>query len=461
MRFHIGYSFRLKTLLKWIVPILVGLGAFFGISNIEVLALENPPNCSDSSITDYMTCDIQGYYEIEEDDITSNCNIYLGDSSTLNWRTRQVAVQIDYDVKASEINTTYDSNLLSMQQTSRENNGQVQSNFAFRFKRETNDSPLYLSYTVYNQASSACQYVYGAPTCSSPDVHIYYCSDTTFNSCYHESHGMGQAFSNELIGDIRFTTYKNIWIKSNSQVKSAYHTTTDYPYVQINFPNMLNSDNMQAPPINSGWNYSGVLLSSHELGADESPTDNEHITNYCPKTGGDFINTGGNSVLQDITDAINNTLTGPEGVLTDPTVPNITYAMFDDLLYENSGLTSILMFPINVLQVVSLNYDTCTPLQIDLSPITTRWGGERYVLTLPCIRDTVKNLIGSTWYDVFDTLIAGLLFYYFCMNLILKVNDLLSGYDNLPYFYESSKKGRTSRPSNVGKYDKSTGEVLD
>ena len=461
MRFHVGLSINAKKILKLILPLIIGLFAYFGISNLNVLAFENPSNCSDSSITDFMTCNIQGYYEIKENDITSNCNIYLGDSSTLNWRTRQVAVQIDYDVKASEINTTYDSNELIMQQTSRENNGQVQSNFAFRFKRLSHDSPLYLSLTTHNLTSEACQYVYGAPTCPPPNIHIYYCSDDTFNSCYHSSYGEGQAYSNELNGDIRFTTYKNLLIKSNSQIKSQYNTSVDYPYVQINFPNMLNSDNMQAPPINSGWVYSGVLLSAHELGSDESPTDNEHIVNYCPNTGGDYVNTGGNSVLEDITNAINNTLTGPEGVLTDPTLPNITYAMFDDLLYENSGLASLMLFPLNVLQVVSLNYDTCTPLQIDLSPITTRWGGERYVLTIPCIRDKVKSLIGTTWYDLFDTLIAGLLFYYFSMNLILKVNDLLSGYDNLPYFYESSKRGRTTRPSNVGKYDKTTGEVID
>lgn len=457
MRFHIGYSFKLKTLLKWIVPLLVGLLAFFGIANLEVLAFENPNNCSDSSITDYMTCNIEGYYEIEENDITSGCNLYLGDSSTANWRTRQVAVQIDYDVKASEINTIYDSNLLSMRQISRENNGQVQSNFAFRFKRDVNDSPLYLSLTTYNQTDDTCQSVYGAETCPSPAIHVYYCSDTTFNSCYHESWGSGQSFSNELIGDIRFTTYKNLWIKSNSQVKSQYHTSVDYPYVQINFPNMTNSDNLQAPPINSGWNYSGVLLSAHELGNDESPTDNEYITNYCPNTKGDYVNIDPGGILDDVTQAINDTLTGPNGVLLDPTLPNISISVFDDLKYDNTSISNILYFPIDLLNVIVNNQNTCTPYQIDLSSITRKWGNSNYVLTIPCIRSEMQRLLGN-WYEVFDLLIAGILFYYFCSNLILKINDILSGVDTMPGFYTSSSSKRTT---SYGHYDKKTGEVVD
>ena len=457
MRFHLGLSINAKKLLKFLLPFLVGLLAYFGIANITTLAFENPSNCSDSSITDYMTCNIEGYYEIEEDDITSNCNIYLGDSSTLNWRTRQVAVQIDYDVKASEINTTYDSNLLSMQQISRENSGQVQSNFAFRFKRDTNDTPLYLSLTTYNQTSDTCQYIYGAQTCPGPSIHIYYCSDITFNSCYHESYGYGQSFSNELIGDIRFTTYKNLWIKSNSQVKSQYHTSVDYPYVQINFPNMTNSDNLQAPPINSGWNYSGVLLSSRELGSDESPTDNEHITNYCSKTGGDFENINPGGVLDDVTQAIQDTLTGPNGVLLDPTLPNFSLGIFDDLKYDSTSISNILYFPIDLLNVIVNNQNTCTPYQIDLSSITRKWGNSNYVLTIPCIRSEMQRLLGN-WYEVFDLLIAGILFYYFCSNLILKINDVLSGVDTMPGFYTSSSNKRTT---SYGHYDKKTGEVVD
>ena len=56
-----------------------------------------------------------------------------------------------------------------------------------------------------------------------------------------------------------------------------------------------------------------------------------------------------------------------------------------------------------MLNVITTNMDTCTPVSFDLSSITRKWGGHDYVLTLPCIRSTMQRLLGN-WYNIFDDL---------------------------------------------------------
>ena len=439
MRFHFGVSLTPKKILKWLIPIVIGCVAFFGCT-LYVNALEyNPPtNCSESSVTDYVECAISGYYEIESTDISSGCNIALGDPSTLNWRTRQVAMEFIYDTSTSaDDGSTYNTNILKLKQTSRTNSGANQNNFAVRFKRDTDDTQLYLSYTSYNLDTSACITV-GSTSCIYPVVRVFYCTDDTYSNCQVSYNNSTYIENNTLNGDYRFTSFKNIPLRTNAWLHNQYNTNTDYNYIQINFSNLYDSDGHAALPIGSGWAFSDIYLSSLALTNDETAEDNEHITDYCPLTGGQYVSGGGNSVIDNANNAIQDVL--------DQTDQNLIVPYFSDLIPDLTSIGGILTLPIDILYRVLTNYDSCTAYSIDLSSITRRFGGFNYVLTFPCIRDKMQSLFGA-WYEVFDYMVAGILFYYFASNLVLKIHDTLSGIDNMPYFYTSSTGGRTTRPS--------------
>ena len=112
MRFHLGFSMNIKKLLKYILPILVGIACYFGIFQMQVFAIDTPSNCSDGTLTDYITCSPTGYYEITDDDISSGCNIAFGNPSSNSWGTSQVEFMLEYNVDSNDIGTTNNSNAL-------------------------------------------------------------------------------------------------------------------------------------------------------------------------------------------------------------------------------------------------------------------------------------------------------------------------------------------------------------
>ena len=77
MRFHLGVSMNIKKLLKYILPILVGVACYFGIFQIQVLAVT------------------QGYYEIDSTTDTQ-CNIFMGDTTTNKNITLCISSRINF-----------------------------------------------------------------------------------------------------------------------------------------------------------------------------------------------------------------------------------------------------------------------------------------------------------------------------------------------------------------------------
>lgn len=120
-----------------------------------------------------------------------------------------------------------------------------------------------------------------------------------------------------------------------------------------------------------------------------------------------------------------------------------------------SEIQTIIMYPMNLIQLMvnSAQSDTCDMLELDLSPITQRWGGFDYTFRLPCMRDKVKSLIGNDWYNTLDTIIGWSLFFYFCCNLYLKIEDYTSGVDMFPSFFVNSRNKKIY-------VDNATGEVI-
>lgn len=424
MRFHIGYTFKIKHLIKWLLPIIVGLLAYFGIANMEVLA----------AVTD---TPITGYYDIKTSD--TQCNIFLGSPESLNIITNQVRNSIDYD-----------NNTMTMIQMSNSlTQGWKSSNSMVRYYRGNISNNLLLSFVVTNQdiietctqwSSSIASDDRTASNCMNPVVYVYYCpnenDDINSNNCYYES-----------INNYSSRESYNTSLKNNSWINSYKRTqNVNYDYITILYPNYTNNSYGNTP-IGYGWEYYDMYLS--DIALDTNSSIYEQVHNYCEGVNPGGTNSGGSdSVTEQVNQAIQDTLTGPNGVLTDPTLPNISMPFFDELLFSPTNIQGLLMFPINMLRIVTDNMNTCEPISFNLSSITHRWGNEDYILTLPCIRSEMQRLLGN-WYEVFDILIASILFYYFVSNLILKINDTLSGIDTMPYFYTSSTSNRTTRPSLV------------
>ena len=409
MRMHLGFSFSIKKLLKYILPILVGIACYFGIFQTQVLA------------------DTQGYYEIDGTTDTQ-CNIFMGNTTTNNIIHNQVTSNFNYN------DTTITLNQIQNGITQ----GWKSSNILVRYKRN-NTQTLQLSFKVTNNgfinACTSGPSGYTADNCYNPVVRVYYCQDSTFdinNSSSCKYNDINNGTNRSIL---------NSTLRTNAWLNNYYHTdsSTTWDYIQITLPNMTNSSS-GVPPLNTGWEYYDFYFGDTSF--DETSS---MLSNYCTNTGAP--NESGNvnsSVTDAINDAVIDTLTGPEGFLSDTTVPNISIPFFQDLVFNSNSIQAILTFPLDMLYIVTVNQGTCTPYSINLSSFTRRFGGFDYVLTLPCIRDKMQTLLGN-WYDIFDMLIASILFYYFASNLILKINDILSGADTMPYFYVSGK--RTTTPS--------------
>ena len=394
MRFHIGLSINAKRLLKFLLPLLVGLLAYFGLCNIQVLAATNI-NLEPSSV--------------------ELCNNSTGSCST---------------------------NLLD--------------------KYVGSSSIRYSSISGYG-AISTFKVNYDSPEFS------YYCYESEYN--FHATYELDFAIAYRGVNPVEYGKFASIKVYANNveiPVITSYSSSSNYYHIKFDYPGYNNNIRIElvqddsilyAYPLalytlrnNSITCIDQTTLSSVNQSINNST--NTIINNNNQNT--QSIINNNNQSTQSIINNNNQNTQEIKDTLLDDTNSSIDKTFFEGMEWSSGSLTSLLLFPIDLLNTIVNNVDSCHSVDFDLSSITTKWGGDNYVLRLPCIRLKMRQFLGN-WYDVFDLMIAGILFYYFASNLILKIHGILSGVDSMPYFYSSSSKGRTS---NVGTYDKSTGEVI-
>lgn len=147
--------------------------------------------------------------------------------------------------------------------------------------------------------------------------------------------------------------------------------------------------------------------------------------------------------------------------INDDSIPNI--GINDSFVSnnENSTIQNLAMYPVNLINKILDATDNsgsgggssfaCTPLSINLSSITRTWGGFDYTLELPCFTHKAKELIGNEWFNIFDLLIASMLFYYFALHLVERFELFTDGVDMFPGFFTNHIKQQY--------VDERTGEV--
>lgn len=106
------------------------------------------------------------------------------------------------------------------------------------------------------------------------------------------------------------------------------------------------------------------------------------------------------------------------------------------LLQYPDSFADIVALPINLITAFSNASDTCSPYTIDLSSLSTEWGGSNYTLTLPCMRTYVSNIIGSNYYQLFDLLLSAIVFYKIATSMIVYVEAVTSGDDLFDLFFK-------------------------
>ena len=139
--------------------------------------------------------------------------------------------------------------------------------------------------------------------------------------------------------------------------------------------------------------------------------------------------------------------------IIDETIPSIVPN--DDFLSqnENNTIMELARYPINLINQILDAHESgvCSPLTLNLSSITNRWGGFNYTLVIPCVAYKARELIGEQWFNVFDLLTACILFYYFVMHLVERFELFTDGVDMFPGFFSNHIKQQY--------VDEKTGEV--
>lgn len=115
---------------------------------------------------------------------------------------------------------------------------------------------------------------------------------------------------------------------------------------------------------------------------------------------------------------------------------NLYTDWYNDIEYPTS-IYSLLMFPstfmTSLFDYITDTSNTCSPLVINFSSITQRFGGDPYYLSIPCLRSTLQTLLGTTiignltLYALADLLTAFSLFIWLGLKFYHVITEMLSG----------------------------------
>lgn len=414
MRFHIGFSKRIS--LKWLLLIIGGLLAFFGIDKAFAASM-SADSTSTYVVSPYGSIQGGGIETgdlINETSGTPYCTTWEGQRycAFKTITSPYTVLGQGSNIKSARLRWTFSSSSMAKCSSSQA----ITFNFQLYLRTITSNSlpnlwdtsSLYQKFWIRSSQTN------------------YDCSIIS-----KESHVINVSCS---IPNPTATVYFYIE-KFNIPLASEFSTNGDPYYYNI-----------------------GVMPISYSCGG----LDTFAIMNNQNQNTQDIMNNQ-NQNTQDImennnqnTQNITNSIDDLTGVVNDTSVPN--YEDLPQFVIENMVISSqsqkLFMLPIQLLNAVVSGSDTCSPLRIDLSSITALGGGQPYILEIPCMKDRIKNYIGSTWYEIFDYIMAAIVFYYVGTNIVLRIQQVMSGVDTLPSYYTSHGKTKTAL------VDSETGEVI-
>lgn len=417
MRFHIGYSFKLKDL-KWLLLALFGFLGFSGIFDLSKKDLTLIPKV-------YADTNLDTYY-----------NISLNELSTENG-------QISSDVSLQDIlNKYYDlavanHNLAIYFRYINEQNFSVKIIYA----NESNFSGVYVRPYVLKSSLKEFRMLASKSINSNSIIEIIlsnnslsllkdntnaYTDLTTllndFDNCYNN--GVCD-YNNNLSTSLSIYHYS----EENFSNSSSYtFSLNSFDYYYYYYPTTLTYQQMS--------NSNNYLLKEFRIDLIPLTSLSSPIITYCDKFdctskqsgGGD--SPGGETTIEDL-----------ENTILDNTIPDIP--SFNDIeITTDSAISGLLLLPITLLQRLNNSIGgTCTPYTI---PFGLTGGNE--TLTFPCI--VLEDYLGSNLVQIIDLAICLFLVYEVAMLIISSFESITSLEDGFASLYTP----RHARP--MGKHTK-------
>lgn len=429
MRFHIGFSkfIRPTKLLKWLGIIFIGLLALLGIDKVHADTL---PLYFTNNAT-------SGYYETVNK-VTNNIVTY--DNVVLDKRTKSYG---NYSKTVVALNSQQSSPGLinGYLYNSMSSNGNVQfEHFQYGYYNVDNNVSC-------SSSDKSVDFIvsYGQQFTDRYQVATYDRNFTNLGELFalnieaidtngnnYSTHCDFQSGSTTVLQNTSdYKTVVGSWLCKGVFIGNSNYTINSFRL------NVVNKVDLEGDPLSSGLNYS--YMSQYSFIND---TDSSFSCSADPPVvdGGLPNDEGLNKVYDNIKQQWNSS------------IPGLDFMELD----LPQSLTEIISLPIYLIQnIVDHSRDACVPYEIDFSALAQISGdtNAHYTLTLPCMRQKLPQLLGLTFYNLIDILLAAFVFYNVGLAIIQLIDAVTSGADLYTYYYSrSSKKDGTH-------INHSTGEV--
>ena len=449
MRFYFGVfqRMRLKTVLKFVIGILFLILATLGLDKVNAETITESLNFTDNAY--------RGYYEniIKASETLQSYTI-----STLDKRTKNFGTN----------NNPYSKNIVSLtDQSYNPNNsyGYLYTNKTYNYNNTVALQHFMYGYYMYDYGNSL-NHNNICPNSNSVNMTISFglqlTDDYAINTYNLNVNNLGEVFAINVeaisTDDVNYSTHCEYRSGGDTTVTNGTYKTIfglwdctgvfrgnnsiEIDKYRFNIVNKIEWDGepLQVPSNNSGYAYFYNYSFINDTDSSFTCSDDSPVVD-----GGLPTDEGANTVYDNTVDYWLNTPFG--GLDTD----NIFLAYpttFQDLL----------LMPLAVLNsIAEASEYQCVDYQINLSSISSAFGGGNYILRLPCMRETLSDTLGSL-YTLIDVLLCAIVFYNVAMNLIQLIEAITSGEDLYTYFF-----ARTDQNYNTGygHYNKKTGEVVD
>lgn len=236
-------------------------------------------------------------------------------------------------------------------------------------------------------------------------------------------------------------------------------------YLQINYGN---SSYINNPSLYNNLRlYDSIKITTISDPCDTVPNNNQGVIDSIQSNSStitqnfnDLIQNNNNNQAQtnDRLDEIIENQEETQSFLSNSSIPNYSFMSSFAVFNLPSNVESLVSLPIDLVQAIINNKDTCVNYRLDFSSITQRWGGTDYVLVIPCMGDKINNLLGNDLYNLVDILLCAMIFYAFVMWLYGIIDSMLQGKTLSRSIYFDTANNQTGGVSYV---DSSTGEIIE
>lgn len=454
MRFHIGFSkfIKPKKLIEWLGLIFVGLLAFIGIYNHEVLAWTDLNSNYMYSFTSVDEYDRQNNYNL----VTTDLYTCKNTANTSNYRYMPSKTENNLTGCLGDyfyLATTEGTNHRYLLDKFVVNIDAVYSVSTNCSTADDSKQSVDLKFFIQHIVTDAQRTSYASLFLLDPDYPQFYKNTLGFRiSAITEVNNEEVALTtncNMIPGSYLNNGYSYTNRDYAIECNNVFSGSADYPLKR------LEMEVMNIIPFNNRYNStteSGQLGSNSFLfiQGKNTSTRQQYPTQYQCNSEPPVINGGGwpsedpnglNDIWVDMQDNF------------DTSIPGIDTSSF--IVALPTTFTDLLTMPLDIVNaVVQGSTGTCSNYNIDMSSIVHKWGNpnDSYVLSIPCMRNVLSSKLG-TIFTLIDSLLAFYVFYNITMIMIQLINAILSGQDLFEFYFQPTHR-------KTALVDSATGEVV-